>query len=304
MNSAPTDTEEGTGGHGVRIALLLLFGSTLLVGFSGTLARLSEVGPLGTAFWRMGLAVPVIFVWMAVEPGRTAGRRRPIGRLDYILLAAGGVLFGFEIGIWHWSLQFTSVANATFLSNSAPIVVTLGGWLVFGTRVTGRFLVGMALSLAGGAVLMGESLSIGLTNLAGDAIAVVAAILFGAYILVIARLRADFATSTIMAWTCVVGAAVLLPAALLTEATLFPASLAGWAIVIASAVACQGLGQSLLTFSLAHLPTAFSSVGYLVVPVMAALAAWAVLGEPVSPVQGLGAAIVVTGVILARRGSR
>ena len=107
-----------------------------------------------------------------------------------------------------------------------------------------------------------------------------------------------------MLWTCVCASLTLLPAVLWQEATLVPATWAGWQVLLFVAVACQGLGQGLLTQALAHLPAAFSSVGYLLVPALAATWAWLILGEAIGPAQAIGGAVILGGVILARRGSR
>lgn len=288
-----------------RVALIVLFVSTVLVSFSGTVARLSEVGPLATAFWRMALAIPVMFVWMAVElrgPEKRV-RHRPTPT-DYGLLVLGGLLFGVEIGIWHLSIDLTTVANATLFSNLSPIVVTLGAAAFLAQPASRTFLAGMGVALIGAAVLMGESVRISLDHVLGDALALSVSVLFGAYVLVVARLRARFSTPTIMLWTCVCASLTLLPAVLWQEATLVPATWAGWQVLLFVAVACQGLGQGLLTQALAHLPAAFSSVGYLLVPALAATWAWLILGEAIGPAQAIGGAVILGGVILARRGSR
>ncbi len=49
---------------------------------------------------------------------------------------------------------------------------------------------------------------------------------------------------------------------------------------------------------------AFASVSLLVQPVAAALLAWLLLGEAVGPAQGVGAAVVLAGIWVARHGSR
>jgi len=64
------------------------------------------------------------------------------------------------------------------------------------------------------------------------------------------------------------------------------------------------LTVGLIAFALAHLPAAFSSVGLLSQPVMAAAFAWVLLGEPVVALQVAGGAVVLVGIYLARRGSK
>ncbi len=62
-------------------------------------------------------------------------------------------------------------------------------------------------------------------------------------------------------------------------------------------------GQSLIAYALAHLPAAFSSVSLLLQPVAAALLAWLILSEALGLLQGLGGAVVLAGIAIARRGS-
>ncbi len=63
-----------------------------------------------------------------------------------------------DLGVWHWSIVYTSVANSTLLANLAPIFVTLAGWLFWRRKVTRTFLVGMLLAIAGMFVLVGPEL--------------------------------------------------------------------------------------------------------------------------------------------------
>jgi drug/metabolite transporter (DMT)-like permease len=288
----------------VRLALVFLFVATFAVAISGTMVRLSETGPIATAFWRMALAIPAMWLLMGLERrGATVTARAPSLR-DFLLLAAAGIAFGIEIAIWNAAMMMTSVANGTLLSNLSPLFVALGAHFVLGQRFSRTFHVGLVLSLVGACVLMGEDLSISATHLAGDALALSAAVFFGAYILLIAKLRSRLSTSVIMLWTCVFAALPILPLPFILGEAFWPYSLAGWAVLLTVALVCQASGQSLLTYALAHLPAAFSSVGFLLVPVNAAIVAWIVLGEPVRPLQALGAAIILGGIVVARRGSR
>ncbi len=289
----------------VRLALVLLFVATFAVAISGTMVRLSETGPTATAFWRMALAIPAMWLMMGFErrSGASVTVRSPTIH-DFLLLAAAGLAFGIEIAIWNAAMMMTSVANGTLLSNLSPLFVALGAHFILGQRFSRTFHVGLALSLVGAGVLMGEDLSISATHLAGDTLALSAAAFFGAYILLIAKLRSRLSTSVIMLWTCVFSAVPVLPLPFILGEVFLPYSLGGWAVLFAVALICQAGGQSLLTYALAHLPAAFSSIGFLLVPVNAAIVAWIVLDEPVRPLQALGAAIILGGIVVARRGSR
>ena len=100
--------------------------------------------------------------------------------------------------------------------------------------------------------------------------------------------------------TCV----ALLLIALLSGEHLLATSAYGWLMLLGIAFVSEVGGQSLITYALADLPAAFSSVGLLLQPVAAGVLAWAILGESLGWWQALGGAVVLTGIVLARRGSK
>ena len=294
MNAVPTPVA-----HPLALAGLLAGACTIAL--APILVRFSEVGPVATGFWRILLSLPVALAWMMRE--RRAQPDAPTPPLRWRPLALCGLFFAADLGIWHLSLSLTSVANSTLLVNMAPIFVTLGAWAVFGIRVTRTFLLGMAVGVVGAALLALSSARFSPEHLAGDALALLAAVAYAGYILAIKELRGTLGTGTILALSGVFTCLGLAPAMLLLGETVIPATARGWAVVIALAVVVQLIGQSLITWSMRHLPASFSAVSLLLQPVVAALLAWALLAEAVGPVQALGAAAVLLGIYVARRGS-
>lgn len=151
-------------------------------------------------------------------------------------------------------------------------------------------------------VLKGGPAALGGGDLAGDGIAIVAAAFYAGYILPIGRLRSRFSTNRIMIWSTASAAVCMLPMALLTEQSLFPPSAFGWAMLFGLAFVSHAGGQVAITYALAFLPPAFSSLTLLLQPVVAALLAWVLLSEPVGLMQAIGGAIVLIGILIARRG--
>ena len=279
---------------------MLLAGATVIA-FAPIFVRLSELGPTATAFYRLFFALPVLWLWLSAQGGEGRGPRT---LREFLGLALAGLLFAADLAVWHWSIHFTSVANATLLANFAPVFVTFGAWLFFRERITVTFLAGLVLGLSGVAVLMGDSLSSGGRGLAGDGLGLLTAVFYGGYILAVSRLRRRFSTATIMAWSGTVSCLALLPVVLMSGEGLLAATAYGWGVLIALALVSHAGGQSLIAYALAHLPAAFSSVSLLLQPVIAAFLAWVMLAEPLRQVQALGAVIVLLAIVLARRGSR
>jgi drug/metabolite transporter (DMT)-like permease len=276
----------------------LLLGASCIA-LSPIFVRLSEAGPTATAFWRVALAVPALWIIYFART-KSGAALRP----NYWLLFAAGVAFAGDLAFWHTSIKFTSVANSTLLANLASIFVTLAVWIFFRQRPTGIFLAGLAAALAGVAMLVKTSLEFSPTAFLGDALGVVTAMFYAWYILVVKNLRDRGETVLrLMAVTSTLTAIILLPVALASGDQMLPQSPYGWCVLLGLALISHAAGQGLIAYALAHLPATFSSVGLLLQPVIAAGFAWMLLAEPLVPLQIAGGLVVLIGIYLARRGS-
>jgi len=287
-----------------QMALGALFAGATAIACAPIFVRLSQVGPSATAFWRIALALPALWLWMMFERQRSGGPRRVFIGEDYRRLSLAGICFAGDLAVWHWSIHFTSVANATLLANFAPLFVALGGWLLFGLRVGRTFLLAMGVALLGTVLMVGASLHLSLGHLWGDALGLITAMFYAGYILTVKSLREQFSVATIMTWGGIVTSSILFPLALLSDERILPLTARGWGILLGLALISQVSGQGLIAYALAHLPAAFSSVGLLLEPVMATVFAWLILGETLAPWQALGGALVLGGIIGARQESR
>lgn len=295
----------GTRGERDRVALIALLIGASAIAFAPIFVRISELEPTATAFYRFLFAVPFLWLWLGVERhGDAAATSRPTTFRERAPLFLAGLFFAGDMGFWHWSIVYTSVANATLLANTAPVFVVVAGWLLFGQRTRPLFLFGMALAMTGTAVLMRTSAASGATHLFGDLLGVIAGAFYAAYLMTVERLRARYSTATIMAHAVPVSASIMLVFSLAFSEGMIAVTLAGWATLLGVALVSQVLGQSLIAFGLARLPVAFASVSLLIQPVIAAALAWALLSEAIGRVQGLGAVAVLAGIAIARRAGR
>jgi drug/metabolite transporter (DMT)-like permease len=281
-------------------ALGALLVGAACIALSPIFVRLSEAGPTATAFWRVALAVPVLWILFFLKT--KARSQRYSGK--WPLLLAAGFAFAGDLGFWHASVKLTSVANSTLLANLASIFVTLAAWIFLRQKPTRLFLAGLGAALLGVLLLVNTSLAFSSTGLVGDALGVVTAMFYAGYILAVKALRDRGETTLhLMAVTSTITMLFLLPAALASGETLLPATAFGWWILIGLALVSHVAGQGLIAYALAHLPAAFSSVSLLSQPVLAALFAWVLLSEALVPLQLAGGLIVLAGIYLARRGS-
>jgi drug/metabolite transporter (DMT)-like permease len=285
-------------GHGLALAALGL--GALAMGISPIFVRVAnaEVGPFASAFWRVGLALPLLWAWTRVEARESRAGQRGI---DPVLVLAG-LAFAGDLFFWHLAILATTVANATFFATTAPVFVVLIAWAALGRRPERRMLGGLALCLGGGAALVGQSLRVAPEHLTGDLYGIGTAVFFGLYFLVIERARArgiGAARATLQA--SAVTAAVLLAVALaLEERPILPRTLSGATALLALAWVSHAGGQGLLSVALGRLPAAFSALVIFLEALFAAALGWALLGEAVSPLQAAGGALILVGIAVAR----
>ncbi|QRM57278.1 DMT family transporter [Sinorhizobium sp. BG8] len=285
-----------------RLALAAILLGGVAISGSPIFVRLSEVGPIATAFWRVSLALLPLLLFAGFRRGKSGNPIQPQSLADCAILAVPGIMLALNLATWHLSLHITSVANSTLLANLAPVFVTIFGRMLFNFPITRTFLAGLAIAAVGIVVLKGGPAAIGGGNLFGDAVAIFAAMLYAGYILSVGRLRNRYNTLQIMIWGSIAAALCLLPMALIFEPVLLPSSAYGWSVVFGLAFASHASGQVLITYALAYLPAAFSSLTLLLQPVIASLLAWVVLNEPIGIMQGIGGIIVLAGILTARRG--
>ena len=290
----------GAAAHRRGVALTALLCGAAAIGSSALFVKVSETGPVSTGFWRVLLALPLLWAWAAYE-----ARRRPhASSANLRLMLLAGFFFAGDLAVWHWSILLTSVANATLLANCAPIFVTLSAWILYRRRPRPLFLTGLALGIAGMVLLLGGDFAHAGRALVGDVLGLVTAVFYAGYQLTVTRLRAAASTASIMAVSGTVTALILLPIAIASGERFLPVSGHGWMLLIGLALISQVAGQSLIAYAMAHLPGTFASVGLLLQPLIAATLAWLILGETLTAVAIGGAVLILIGIRMAHVAER
>jgi drug/metabolite transporter (DMT)-like permease len=280
----------------ILAAFAALVGGALAMGVSPTFVRLADVGPFASAFWRVALAIPILWLWATSE--RQPGAIAEAFRSRAVWWA--GALFAGDLFFWHLAIMKTTVANATFLATMAPIWVVLGSWMLIGERVDRRVVAGLVLCIAGGAVLIGTSYHLAPERLIGDFYGLVTSLFFGAYFLAVRVARRTAPSGAVTMASTVMTAGMLFVVALALEPRLLPASAAGLLALGGLAFISHAGGQGMLAYALGHLSAAFSSLVIFLEAVAAAVVAWLVLGEALGPEQVVGGVLILAGIFVAR----
>src|SRR5256885_14046723 len=218
------------------VALTALVCGAIAMGASVLFVRWADVGPYRSAFWRVFLALPFLFVWMRLENQSAAWPQ-----LDRAVLLAG-LFFTGDLFFWHLAILGTMVANATFLATTAPIWVALGAGVVLSEALTARILIGLALCLAGGFALLGESYGFAPQRLIGDLYGVATAFFFRAYVLAARVARARHGAAEVMFVSTAITSVCLFVIAFALEPRILPQSAPGAGALLALALISQVAG--------------------------------------------------------------
>jgi len=294
---AETDKSKAAPRSDLFIGLAALIAAALAMSISPSLVRFADVGPFASAFWRVFLALPILWAWMRADEKKPGAAKGKSWSLPIVL---SGLAFAGDLLLWHSSIMHTTIANATFFATMAPLWVVVFGWLLLRQKAEPTTLVGLALCLVGGSSLVYQTMSLNPAHALGDALGIGTGVFFGLYFLAVGAARKHTGAARVTFELSVLSAAILLAFALVIEGNILPHGALGWGVLVALAVISHAGGQGMLSVALGRLPATFSSLVIFLEAVAAAGFAWVLQNEPVSPLQALGGAIILFGIWVAR----
>src|SRR5438270_11155847 len=130
-----------------------------------------------------------------------------------LMLFLSLVGFAFNNAISYWALQYTEALNALLIQSAGPLFVALWSLVLFGVRLTGGQLAGIAISLVGvlTIILRGDFAALaGIAFNKGDVMFAACLVSFGLYSALIPRRPVTHQLSLISFTTCC-GALMLVP---------------------------------------------------------------------------------------------
>jgi drug/metabolite transporter (DMT)-like permease len=262
-----------------------------------------DVPALAIAVWRTGIAVAVLGPPALVRIGPEVRR---FTRRDVALILAAGVCLGLHFIAWIESLSHTSVASASVLVTTSPLLLAVLGVLVLGERLRRATVGAIGLSVAGAALIGwadAGSVTLGRGALWGNSLALAGAVLVSVYLLIgrVVRKKVSWLAYVTPLYTA--AALTALAAALWTGVPLLGYSWSVYALCAGLALGPQVLGHGSFNYALQHLPAAVVGLLALLEPVGASVLAYALFGEvpPLTSIVGMGAVMAgVAGVVWRR----
>lgn len=267
----------------------------------GIFVRISELGPIATAFYRVTFALPLALIWMSFDRQAPHLSPRHLGKPQLMALL-GGAFLGVDLALWHKSFYLTTVANANLLANLMPFILVPLNVLIFRRYPKKLFLYGLLCACVGLALLVGGKAEFTHTSIQGDALALATAVFYALYLLITGTLRDRYSTSSLVFWSALGCALFLLPLAMTIENNLAITTTNGWLVLFALACVSQIGGQGLLAYSMGRIGINLSSAFVLLQPVIAAVYAYFLFRETFTWLEFCGGLIILAGVYIAKKG--
>jgi drug/metabolite transporter (DMT)-like permease len=219
------------------------------------------------------------------------------GRFTRELIAAAvapGVMFGVSMIIGFAAVLHTSIANATLIGNTMPVLVVVIAKFVYREHVRIRQIIAAAVAVIGVVIVVIGAGKTADASLVGDTLAIVNVGLWTAYFLRMKRLRDRGLHSwALLACVSTIASLVAIPPCLLVSDDLGAVAGRDWLYVAGMVIGPGLLGHGLMTWASRHLRLTVSSLLTLASPVVSGVGAWLWLGQSMSLVQVLGATVVL-----------
>lgn len=265
------------------------------------LAYREGLDPVGLLALRMTLAAPV-FATMALQRG-------PFPRgLELLKLVALGTLGYYLSALLDFGgLQHITAGLERLVLFLYPSLVMLLSVFFLGRKVQRKDLVALALGYLGLVLAVGHDLRLGDPQEVATGVAMVftSAFTYAVYLMATEKMVGNQSGIRVSSWAATFSAVELDLHYLLTRpvAPLLQLSGRSWGLVVALTLVSTLLPVLLLAEAIRRIGASRSSALASLGPVVTLGLGWAVLGEPLSALQGVGAALVVAGVMLVSRRS-
>jgi drug/metabolite transporter (DMT)-like permease len=261
------------------------------------------MSPIALAYWRWIIVVGVLapFCWREV-----VARRAVLLRSWRILLLLSVMSTGLYSALTYWSLHYTTATNTTLLNSTIPIWVTVASWILLKHLPPARALLGFLISLAGVLLIVAHGHPGTLFTLApnvGDLIILLALFLWGFYAVLLRYRPAELSPLGYVFVTAVIGTVIATPVFLLDHALSATPDLSWQALAAIGYFALFSSLAATLCYNNAvdRVGPVHASLFIHLVPLFGSLLAIAFLGERPGWQHLIGMALVLSGIVQARR---
>jgi drug/metabolite transporter (DMT)-like permease len=276
--------------------VILIWGAN----FSIVKASFAQIPPLAFTALRFGVAAVLLLVILRLREGSIGIPRALVWRLIWLGFAGNTM---YQI-LFINGLAITTAANTALLIATTPVLVLLIGRLFGIERLTRNTAFGIALAFTGiTLVMLARGASVTQQTLTGDLLALAATLCWSIYTLGVRTVSANLSPLRITTWTMLTGTPGLILAGLpqLARTDWSRIDAAGWGGLLYASLLALVVAYLLWNTSVRRVGGSRTAVYACVTPLIATIVAWYMLGERLKPLQGVGAALIIGGVLLTQK---
>jgi drug/metabolite transporter (DMT)-like permease len=267
--------------------------------FSVTKLALAQIPPL--PFTAVRFIISSLLLWVILRIAEPGVRYSREGLTTLIVLGlVGNTLYQllFTLG-----LDRTAATNSALILSTVPTVVAVFAGVLGLERITRRMWLGIALGTVGVVLVIatrGVGFEIG--TLVGDLLTVLAVLCWAGYTVGLRKVPPGISPLRVTTITTIVGTPVLVLVGLpgMVELDWAAVELEAWAGLAYAAVLSLVVAYLLWNRSVKAVGGTRTAIYMCVTPLFAVIGAWVLLGERPHPLQGVGAVLIVAGVMLTR----
>lgn len=278
---------------------LLIVAASMMWGTMGVLGKLAfEYGIQPVTLIALRLAISFLTILAPITMFKRKSFK--IQKKDLALFLIFGV---FAIALqrltYFYALDLTTATIAAILFYTYPIFVTIYAAAVLKEKITLPIIIAIILTFFGVALVVKAYETARLSaSLYGIVFGIISSVFFALYFLTAKKLRGHYTNWTLMLYGDGIGAAILTPAifSAFSELTSFPWQL--WLIIFTIAWFPSLLAYFIYSYALKHVESSKGSILSIIEPLSTAIFSATIIGENFEPLQIIGVALALTGVIV------
>ncbi len=249
------------------------------------------------AFYRLAIGgLLITFLFLRTKPDPSFWSFRTL-----LFPILGGICTALDLSLWNTGLHKTSIANATLMSNTAPVWVVLVSFFVFKEQFKKSFWFGLLLAMGGAAIVLSYDFLRRPHLSVGDLFSLASGVFYGGYYICTQHGRKTLSVIQYLWVMSLTSSILLLGFSLAMGYPLLGYSPQTVLSFIGAGVIVQCIAYVGVAYALGHLPAAIVSPTIILQPVLSTLLAIPVFGEAFIPIQWLGMGSVLSGVYLINK---
>jgi len=223
-----------------------------------------------------------------------------LSKKSLYIAALTGFFLALDLAFYSISLIYTSIAEASLLTNLCPFITTFIAIIFLKEKVSLKYYLVLLVAFIGLLLLMSQA-GLSSQHLLGNWLAIISAVFYALFIIFSKKLRDSCSTFRMMFIASLSGSVVLFILAFIFNEQIIPTTARGIAILLAIALFGHLLGNILYISRIKHISLAMSSLVLLIGPVFALLYGYVLFRETFSIQQLVGMFIIILSVYLGKK---